>query len=160
MRAGVVQLLIVGLAAGLLAGCGGDDEPEDPGPPRTDFLARANAICENEGQEIDLYLEPINKRKPHPLDYFPALEQLVPALELQLNRLRELEKPKDAEDEINRVFAAMQKAIDDGKRAIDEARLDERAAQRFLENPVALEQAAAAARDFGLHECTKVPGED
>jgi hypothetical protein len=34
------------------------------------------------------------------------------------------------------------------------AALDEKAAQRFLENPAVFEQAATAARDFGLHECT------
>lgn len=97
-------LIAAALPFGLIA-CGGDD---DEGPSKEEFVKEANAICTKASAEAEQIGEGAFKdpEDPTPKEAQALLKEILPLAEQQLRDLEELEKPKDDEDEIEKILAA------------------------------------------------------
>lgn len=148
-----VVMTLAGLAALALAasGCGGgDDEPEDP---KERFLAEANAICEQLGEDsVDLVDETLGDAGKEPT---PARLRAISRQSTELQRagladLRALTPPPGDEELVARIWDALERAIDElGAVAIDDPGEEGGPAD------LALNEYGALASDYGLGVCAE-----
>ncbi len=104
MRKLTALIVVAALPFGLVA-CGGDD---DEGPSKDEFVKEANAICTKANAEAEQIGEGAFKDPENPTakEAQTLLRELLPLAEQQQRDLEELEKPKDDEDEIEKILAA------------------------------------------------------
>ena len=110
-RAGRCSLAVALAAGALLAGCGGDDEPD----PKQEFITTADEICalgtfEIGNQARNRYGQPAPP--PRESEEF-SKEVVVPTLQSQvLERLRRLTPPAGDEQELAALYDALERGID------------------------------------------------
>ena len=140
------------IAAGLLAcgtllaaGCGGDDEGIPSGDvSKAEYISRADAICAKGDAEISAAAEQRFGDKPPSNDQVSAFieDTVVPNIQGQLDRLRELEAPEADLDQVEQIYDTAQENLD----VLAEAPED------FVdEEPFA--EANKLARGYGLRQC-------
>ncbi|MFA4928386.1 MAG: hypothetical protein WC558_07710 [Patulibacter sp.] len=105
------------IAALALAGCGGSD---DEGPTKAEYIAKADAICKTEGEKSQKAatdaVVALGTEDPTPEQLqVIATSTIIPGLEKQVGDLKALDKPKDDEEEIDAIYAALDTAINAGK---------------------------------------------
>jgi hypothetical protein len=85
---GLVVLAVI--AAGMIAGCGGGDDPNSSAPSKREFANNADKICADVSRQVS----ELSRAKPRSV---PALmrfiDQLKRAVSDEINRLQALEKP-------------------------------------------------------------------
>jgi hypothetical protein len=154
-------LALLALAAGLvIAGCGDDDDETTSGtttteatdstdtgaeaPTKADFIKEADSICAEADQALaDSALEQYPEGPPTGDDAVAFAEDVfIPNLQGQHDDLAALTPPEGEED----AFADLLEQLQTG---IDEVAQDP---ESFVETD-ALEDAAAAASDFGFRSC-------
>lgn len=146
------------LAAGL-AGCGDDDE----GPSKADYIETADRVC----ADADPKLDEIWRRggpKPDAKRAQAVLAALVPEERKLLTELRAVEKPEGDQDEIDRIWAARERAVDE----LEAAARTPASALAYLESEDdggeapgggAFDEASRLAAEYGLVDCeAAVPG--
>lgn len=116
--AGIGLLLLVGLAA--LSGCGGGESST----PLTaaQFKAEANKICARETKKLEGEVEEyagkrnLKYRQATKKVYEEEAEEIfLPSVERKLDQLQELEGPAKDEQEMAKIVAAGEKALEEGK---------------------------------------------
>jgi hypothetical protein len=155
-----LSLALLALAAVFIsAGCGDDDETTsgtttteatdstdtgDEAPTKADFIKEADAICADADQALaDVALEQYPEGPPTGEDAVAFAEDVfIPNLQGQHDDLAALTPPEGEED----AFADLLEQLQTG---IDEIADDP---ESFVETD-ALEDASAAASDFGLRSC-------
>lgn len=126
MKRKLAGAAIAMLVAGLAAGCGGDDKGKaatttnGSGPPlsKTEFVARADAICTKTASTIKVAAAKLRKagaksgtlRKTQVAKFFT--DSSLPAYERQLAGLRDLTPPSGDEQVIDAQISALAGAID------------------------------------------------
>ena len=103
----------VGLA--LAAGCGGDGEKP---LSKEEYLKRASAICKKGNQELaeasqEAFKEVKEGEKPtaEQLERY-ARDVVVPMVRKQVEELRDLPDPEGAADQVDEIYDAFEKALD------------------------------------------------
>jgi hypothetical protein len=141
------RVLALPVVVGALAGCGGDDPDR---LSREEWIASADSICADANQELDALPDPTT---PAELAEFTA--RAVEIAERQLDRLRDLRPPDDAEDDYATMLDLTEEQIGVVRTISEEAEsgapgsIDE-----LLEEGRALDdQVAALAADYGFQEC-------
>ncbi len=101
------------------AGCGDDDEGDtgESGTPLTkeEWIAQADAICEQADQDIDQQVNELfggQQPSQEEIDQFTE-DVLVPSLRDQAADIRALTPPEGEEDEINQLLDDLDSAIDE-----------------------------------------------
>ena len=95
--------LVTGLAA-----CGDDDE----GPSKSEYVAQADAVCAAADVKLDAIFRSELGGKPNPKQAQAGLRAMLPEERKLLSELRALETPEGDRDEIDRIWAARQRAVD------------------------------------------------
>jgi len=147
MRSRMIATPLVGLAL-VLAGCGGS---EDEGPTKADYIKTADAVCKKASdageQATNTAVSALGTDSPTPEQLSTVVTSVVlPQLDTQLAALRALEKPKDDADEIDAIYAALEKGIAAGKADPTTLASDSGGANPF-------DEANEKAKAFGLKEC-------
>lgn len=143
--AGIGLLLLLGLVA--LSGCGGG---ESSAPlTATQFKAEANKICARETKKLEEEVEEyagkrnLKYREPTPKVFEEEAEEIfIPAVERKLDQLKGLEGPAKDEQEVAKIVAAGEKALEEGK-----------ADATVLVSGQALGEVRKLATNYGLKEC-------
>ncbi len=140
-------VMVVGLA--LAAGCGGGQEPI----PKEEYLQRASAICRKGNEELTKAtqeafkdLKPGEKPTAEQLTRY-AREVVVPMVRKQVQNLRDLPDPKGAGDQVDEIYDAFEKALDQ----IDET------PSLLTKSPTSLEvfkEADELSKKYGFPVCT------
>lgn len=101
--------LITAVMAGGLVACGDDDE----GPSKSEYIEEADAICARSDAETDKIFEDAfeDPEKPQPDEAQAALRKGLPVVNEALEDIKELEKPKDDEEELEKWIAATEAGI-------------------------------------------------
>jgi ABC-type lipoprotein release transport system permease subunit len=121
-----IPVLLLGsvLAVGLIgAGCGGGDDDSDTTTSLTkaDWIAKADAICQQGNQEINQAAEQqFGNQKPTAA----AVQQFatgtaLPNTQTQVDKIRALGAPSGDEDQVNEILNTVQADIDKAKSAGD-----------------------------------------
>ena len=92
-----------------LAGCGNDDE----GPSKSEYIEKADAVCGAADPKIDAIFRSKLGDDPSPRQAQAGLRAMLTEERKLLAELRALEKPADDQDEIDRIYAARERAVDD-----------------------------------------------
>ena len=132
-----------------LAACGGDG---DDGPPKSDYLAEANAICRDNTGELDQIFDIAlpEKGKPDPLALQSLIEELGPALRTVMVQLRQLERPEEDMEDVDRLYGLYDRYI----AAAEAAGKTARGAVAFVQNfDTRFKSIDEAAREAGLPAC-------
>jgi hypothetical protein len=154
-----LSLALLALAAGLvIAGCGDDDETtssttteaagtvgaDGEAPTKAAFIKEADAICADADQALaDVALDQYPEGPPTGEDAVAFAEEVfIPNLQGQHDDLAALTPPEGEEDAFADVLEQLQTGID---QVADDP-------ESFVETD-ALENASAAASDFGLRSC-------
>ena len=138
----------------IVAGCGGSDDSTDSTSSLTkaEFVKKGNAICAEGNKEIDAGFEefakennlPENKR-PSQAQLTEAVEEVVlPAVEGQVESIRDLGLPSEGGEEADEILTAAEEAIEQGEE--DPASLASEKADPFA-------KANKLAREYGLAKC-------
>ena len=106
--------VVVGLV--LVAGCGGDGEKT---VSKEEYLKRASRICKEGNQELaaasQKAFEDVNKSGEKPtaeqLERY-ARDVVVPMVRRQVEELRALPDPEGAADQVDEIYDAFEKALD------------------------------------------------
>jgi hypothetical protein len=138
----------------IAAGCGSSDDSTDSTSSLTkaEFVKQGNAICAKGNKEIEAGFEEFAKENNLPENKRPsegqlteAVEEVVlPAVEQQVESIRDLGLPKEGGTEADEVLKAAEAAIEKGEE--DPNSLASEKADPFAE-------ANELARDFGLSKC-------
>jgi hypothetical protein len=108
------------LALAALAGCGGDDEPDDFSPvvveplSKVEFLDEADRICFASEARIEAAADDLvtRRRDPAPAEVERvALGVVVPALESEVRAIRALGAPDGDEQEVEEILSATEQGI-------------------------------------------------
>ena len=145
----LVVALIVAVPL-VFAACGGDD---DEGPSKAEFIEKADTICAKSDKDTDaIFVEAVeDPEKPKPEEAQAAIKEALPVLKENIEELKELETPKDDEEEIETIFASM----DTGVETLEKASASPDSSLAVLASePFA--QADKLAADYGMKDC----GED
>lgn len=131
------------------AACGGDDE----GPSKADYIKDADALCAESDAKTDKIFEEgfEDPQDPQPDEAQAAIKEALPLVKDNLEKLRDLEKPKDDEEDIEAIYNSVEtgiEALDEGSASPDSS------LAVLLSEPFA--QAGKLARDYGMKQC----GED
>lgn len=138
----------------IVAGCGGGDDSTDSTSSLTKaaFIKQGNAICAEGNKEIEEGFEefveennlPKNKQ-PSKAQLTEAIEEVVlPAVEDQVESIRDLGLPSEGGEEADKVLKAAEAAVEEGEE--DPSALAGEKADPFAE-------ANTLARKFGLTTC-------
>jgi hypothetical protein len=161
MRARLVVPL-VGLVAGLvLAGCGGGGSSssttgasgtsgaQGAALPKSEFVAKGNAICAKGNQEINAEAKKIFTSSQAPSQATQekfVTDTVIPAIQQQIDGIDALPAPSGDEDQVQAIVDAAQSALDKAKQ--DPSLLTDQAQGG---DPFA--QANKLADDYGLTKC-------
>ncbi|MEX2195640.1 MAG: hypothetical protein WD844_10175 [Thermoleophilaceae bacterium] len=121
MRNRTITLLVAALAAAsLLAACGGDDDDGDGGEQalsKAEYIEQGDAICAEGDREIEQAaeetfsdLEQGEQPSVEEIGEF-GQETVLPSLQRQIDRLRELPAPGGDEDEVTAIYDAADEGI-------------------------------------------------
>jgi hypothetical protein len=139
-------LLLLGLVA--LSGCGGGGESSSP-LTAAQFKAQANKICSHETQKLEKEIEEyagkrnLKYREPSKRDFEDeAKEIFIPSVERKVDQLQALEGPAKDEQEVAKIAAAAEKALQEGKSDTS-----------VLVSGQALVEVRKLATEYGLKEC-------
>jgi hypothetical protein len=104
--------VVIGSVGALFAGCG-DDDKGPKAPTKSAYIQRADAVCRAGNAELNRKAnERLNDTSaPEEVKRF-GLEVLIPNIEAQLAKLRELPVPEGDEKQIEAVWDAAQKGLD------------------------------------------------
>ncbi len=137
-----------------LAGCGGDETPDDPYPPgvsrpiaKVRFLAEADRICHSTNARVEAAGDDLigDGGEPRPAQARRvALSIAIPALEAEVRAIGSLGAPRGDEREVDAIVAAT-------RRGIQQIRADP--AGVVDGPPPALRRAGRLARAYGSEEC-------
>ncbi len=162
MKPKLTLLVCLLLGAGLLAGCGGDDE-EDPDSGSTDALSReefdtrAEEICAGAKEEISSVTADLRQRMGEDSTKIPELfkelfTSVAPIVRDTMNELGTLTPPEDLEQTLDDFVAQANEAAD--QLEADPAKLAKQALGG--ENPFPeLEQLGT---ELGLQDCVQLDG--
>ena len=141
MKLASIALALLALAA---AGCGDDDEEETEAPTKDEFVVEADKICVDADETLaEVALEQYPEGPPTGEDAVAFAEDVfTPNLQGQHDDLAALTPPEGEEDAFADVLEQLQAGI-------DEIAGDP---ENFVRTD-ALEDASAAAADFGLQTC-------
>jgi hypothetical protein len=141
------------LAVAFLAGCGGDDEPDDFSPvvaeplSKVEFLDEADRICFASEARIEAAADDLvsGRRDPAPAEVERvAIGVVIPALESEVRAIRALGAPEGDEQEVEEIL----RATEEGIAAI------ERDPRGLLEGvPAPLRRAQRLAETYGSRQC-------
>ena len=108
------------LALAVLAGCGGDDGPDEFSPvvseplSKVEFLREADRICFSSEARIEAAADDLvtPRRDPDPAEVKRiAISLVVPALESEVKAIRALGAPEGDEREVEAILAATEEGI-------------------------------------------------
>ena len=134
--------VVVLLAAGAAAGCGGEEALT-----KSEFLKQGNAICAKGGKQIDAAAEKtFSKGEPSKKEITKfAEEDAIPNIDKQVSDLRELEPPKDDKDKVKKILDSADDAL---KKVKDDPAIFAAGKDPFADtNKLAL--------DYGLKRCAE-----
>jgi hypothetical protein len=143
----LIAALVVCLVPLALVACGGDD---DKGPSKADYIEEADALCAKSDVQTDKIFEESfeDPQKPQPEEAQAAIKEALPVVKDNLEKLKDLEKPKDDEEEIETIYASVETGIE----SLDEASANpDQSLAALLAEPFA--QANKLAKDYGMNEC-------
>lgn len=134
--------VVVLLAAGAAAGCGGEEALT-----KSEFLKQGNAICAKGTKKIEAAAKKtFAKGEPSKKEITKfAEDEAIPAVEKQVSDLRELEPPKDDKDKVKKI-------VDSADGALSKAK-DDPAILASDKDPFA--EANKLASDYGLKKCAE-----
>jgi len=144
--AGIGVVLLLGLVA--LSGCGGGSESSSP-LTAAQFKAEANKICTHQNEKLEAEVEEyagkrnLKYREPTKKVYEEEAEEIfIPSVERKIDQLKELEGPARDEQEVAKIVASAEKALEEGK------------SEPFvLISGQALTEVRKLATEYGLKEC-------
>jgi hypothetical protein len=147
-------------ATALLAACGSGD---DPGPTRADYIKRADAICAKSNRELaetNLRLAEQARTAKRLSVFTENLEEGNQIAREGLQRIRRIEVPRGAEDEVERVFRSRQYQLDLIDQLTAAARREDAGKFAQLSGQIqrARQQAQLRARRFGFKVCGRDVG--
>lgn len=101
--------LITAVMAGGLVACGDDDE----GPSKAEYIEEADAICARSDAETDKIFEEAfeDPEDPQPDEAQEALRKGLPVVNDALEDIKDIEKPKDDEEELDKWITATEAGI-------------------------------------------------
>ena len=155
MRNRAIALFVTALAAAsLLAACGDDDDDGGGGEQalsKADYIEQGDAICAEGDREIEQAaeeafgdLEQGEQPSAEAVGEF-GQESVLPSLQRQIDRLRELPAPEGDEDEVNAIYDA----ADEGIRKLREGDPEDFVQQ----GDAAFEEANRLAGEYGFQNC-------
>jgi ABC-type lipoprotein release transport system permease subunit len=112
----VLALAVIG------AGCGSsDDDSGTSSLTKTEWIAKADAICQQGNQEIEQAAQQqFGNQKPTAADVQQfATGTALPNTQTQINKIRALGAPSGDEDQVNKILDTVQADIDKAKSAGD-----------------------------------------
>lgn len=153
MRKRTMAILAASLAAGsLLAACGGDDDDDGNGGEalsKAEYIRQGDAICAEGDREIEQAAEEQfggseDQPTEEEIGEF-AQEEVLPNLQDQIDRLRELPAPEGDEEEVEAIYDAADEGIQ---------QLEEAGPEGFVEQgDEAFEEANRLAGEYGFQNC-------
>jgi hypothetical protein len=152
----LIAVFVIGsLALGLLgAGCGGSNDGDQI--DKATFIKQANEICEQASGKLSAVITSIGNRAstnpnadPTKTRIATVTEGLIPSLEEELEKIRAMGVPEEAQSEVEALLKAYRKAIDRTKANARVVALTEKLAPH--------EEIAVAATRFGVTECPISP---
>ena len=145
----LVAALLVALVPLTLAACGGDD---DEGPSKTEYIEKADALCRSSDAKTNAIFQEAfaDPQNPEPEEAQAAIQEALPDVKNTLEELKALEKPKDDEEEIDKIWAA----ADEGVKTLEEASADPAdSLASLLAEPFAESERLAGA--YGMKDCAE-----
>lgn len=144
MKRNLLWLLGLTVAAALIvAGCGGGgDDSSTSSLSKSEWIAKADAICQQGNQEIEQAArQQFGNQKPTAADVQQfATQTALPNTQSQIDKIKALGASSGDEDQVNKFLGAVQADIDKAKAAGD------------MENST-FADANALARQYGLKVC-------
>ena len=134
-----------------LAACGDDDE----GPSKAEYIEKADAVCAAADVKFDDIYRAQLQDQSNPKRAQAGLRALLPEERKLLSELRALEKPADDRDEIDRIYAARERAVD----AMEAAARSPESALAYVQAEVDAEgeggfaEASRLASEYGMVDC-------
>jgi hypothetical protein len=113
-------IVLVTAATLIAAGCGGSDSSTSD-LTKTEFIARADAICKHGSQQIEQAAkQTFSGGRPTPQQERQFITQtVVPQSQSQIDQIKALGAPSGDEDQVNQILDAAQAATDDVKSSGD-----------------------------------------
>lgn len=130
-----------------LAGCGG---AADERLTREEWIASADAICADANRELNALAEPTT-----PAELAERTSEAVEISERQLDRLRDLRPPEEAEDDYATMLDLTQEQIEAARGIVEAAESrDAAAVEELLGDVQALGgEVGVLAAEYGFEEC-------
>lgn len=142
-------------------GCGGDGD--DEGPSKADYIEKADRVCADADPKLDEIWR-TGGPKPDAKQAQAVLEALAPEERKLLTELRAVEKPAGDQDEIDRMWAARERAVDE----MEAAARTPASALAYIESEDdggeapgtgRFDEASRLAAEYGMADCEgTVPG--
>jgi ABC-type lipoprotein release transport system permease subunit len=144
MNRNALGVLCIALVAGLIAaGCGGGgDDSSTTSVTKTEWIAKADAICQQGNQTINQAAQQqFGNQKPTAAEVQQfATQTALPNTQEQVDKIRALGAPSGDEDQVNKILDTVQADIDKAKSAGD------------IENST-FADGNALAKQYGLKVC-------
>jgi hypothetical protein len=144
MNRNALGVLCIALVAGLIAaGCGGGgDDSSTTSLAKTEWIAKADAICQQGNQTINQAAQQqFGNQKPTAAEVQQfATQTALPNTQEQVDKIRALGAPSGDEDQVNKILDTVQADIDKAKSAGD------------IENST-FADGNALAKQYGLKVC-------
>jgi hypothetical protein len=151
MRARIPLLAALAVASVGAAGCGGGGSTASTTASSADFVAQGNQICKEDNAKFKALGTPSSS------DVRPFLQKLIPLLDDDLSRLKDLEPPSDEAATFDAWIAHLEQGTELTKKAADAPSSD--AATKILQPSRSInKQADAEAKKLGLDECLTSAG--
>lgn len=144
-------MAVIGICAlGVLAGC--DDDEADVPSARSDYVAKANAVCADSGQQADaVYQRVIGDAEQTPELAQEFLTQAADVFAQALKKRSEIPAPKGDAAEVRQINAAGKEALADFRQAATSP--SSAAAVMQGETPDPALEFDRLSGEFGLTEC-------
>ena len=129
-----------------LAACGDDDE----GPTKAEYIENADVVCAEADVKVDDIFRAKLNDETDPKKLQEGIKALLPEERKLLSELRALEKPEGEQDEIDRIWAARERAVDGLEAA---GRTPAGASAYDASEPEGWDEAARLASEYGMVDC-------
>src|SRR4051794_1989242 len=158
MRTALIALTL-GLLAGL-AGCGDSGGSGGGRLSQDEFVQQADAICSEAEQKQDAIDVPNLSAQPTEEElakFADALDEGVQLTRDQIDRLRDLQPPENAEDEWGKTVEELDASMDEVEKASDQARDGDAAGLTSSLNAASAKSDSATkrAKTLGLKVCSQ-----
>ena len=154
MRHLLAKALAVGLLSLAIAGCSGDDDENDGGGlSKEDYIAQADAICQDaEAREMEAGLPPPGG----PIDSPRLQKEIVAIARDTLADLEALEPPEGDEEDVAKIVSAVERVADTREKQFKAARAGDSGAETEAESDffTASQDLGASAGAYGLTSCS------